>query len=96
MPQVYAVLSGIQEARFSNCTTTVKPLRSGQDRSAQPSQTANHPRENQTLLQLRVLCFCFLQNGDVGIGVLPEGEEIPIRLTRGSLVAHRRLRAAEL
>ena len=28
------------------------------------------------LLQLRVLRLCFLQDGDVGVGVLPEGEEI--------------------
>src|SRR2546427_4496513 len=27
-------------------------------------------------LQLRVLRFCFLQDGDVGVGVFPEGEEV--------------------
>ena len=32
--------------------------------------------EGQRLLQLRVLCFRFLQDGDVGVGVFPEGEEI--------------------
>jgi hypothetical protein len=30
------------------------------------------------LLQLRVLCFRLLQDGDVGIGVFPEGEEVLI------------------
>jgi hypothetical protein len=30
-------------------------------------------------LQLRVLRFGFLQDGDVGVGVFPEGEEILIR-----------------
>jgi hypothetical protein len=30
------------------------------------------------LLQLRVLGFGFLQDGDVGVGVLPEGEEVLI------------------
>ena len=28
------------------------------------------------LLQLRVLCFGFFEDRDVGIGVFPEGEEI--------------------
>ena len=32
--------------------------------------------EGQRLLQLRVLCFRFLQDGDVGVGVFPEREEI--------------------
>jgi hypothetical protein len=31
------------------------------------------------LLQLRVLRFSFLQDGNVGVGVSPEGEEIPVR-----------------
>jgi hypothetical protein len=30
------------------------------------------------LLQLRVLCPDFLQDGDAGVGVFPEGEEILI------------------
>jgi hypothetical protein len=34
------------------------------------------------LLQLRVFHFCFLQDGDVGIGVFPEREEVLI-LTAG-------------
>ena len=28
------------------------------------------------LLQLRVFCFRFLQDGDVWVGIFPEGEEI--------------------
>ena len=47
-------------------------------------------------LQLRVLGFGLLVDGDVGIGVFPEGEEILIRLACGGLVAHHHLRAAEL
>ena len=30
-------------------------------------------------LQLRVLCFGLLQDGDVGVGVFPEGEEPLLR-----------------
>jgi hypothetical protein len=30
----------------------------------------------QELLQFRVFGFCFLEDGDVGVGVLPEFEEI--------------------
>src|SRR5271165_167919 len=46
--------------------------------------------------QLGVLGFGLLVDGDIGIGVFPEGEKILIRLARGSLVAHHHLRAAEL
>jgi hypothetical protein len=35
-------------------------------------------RDNTCSLQLRVLRLGLLQNGDVGIGVFPEGEEIQI------------------
>ena len=36
-------------------------------------------RQYEWLLQLRVLCFGFLQDGDVRVGVLPQREEILIR-----------------
>src|ERR1700686_978898 len=39
------------------------------------------------LLQLRVLRFGFLQDGDVGIGVFPEGDEILIALAGFDRVA---------
>ncbi len=41
----------------------------------------------QGLLQLRVLRFGFLQDGDVGVGVFPEGEKILVRCFRFSGVA---------
>src|SRR5271165_3375869 len=44
--------------------------------------------------QLGVLGFGLLQDGDVGIRVFPEGEEILIRLANGVLVAHHHLRSA--
>src|SRR5208283_2492843 len=34
------------------------------------------------LLQFRVLCLCLLENGNVGVGVFPEGEEILIGCAR--------------
>ena len=37
------------------------------------------------LLQLRVLRLGFLQDGDVGVGVLPEGEEVLVRSLRFDL-----------
>ncbi len=46
--------------------------------------------------QLGVLGFGLLVDGDVGIGVFPEGEKILIRLARPSLVTHHVLRAAKL
>ena len=36
------------------------------------------PFQLQSLLQLRVLGFGLFQDGDVGVGVLPEGEEISV------------------
>src|ERR1039458_6709946 len=44
-------------------------------------------RASRGLPQLGVLGFGLLVDGDVGIGVFPEGEEILIRLARGRLVA---------
>jgi hypothetical protein len=38
-------------------------------------------------LQLRVLCLGFLQDGDVGIGVLPEGEEVLVGFVAGERVS---------
>jgi hypothetical protein len=35
-------------------------------------------RSRHMLLQLRVFGLRLFQNGDVGVGVLPEGEEIPV------------------
>jgi hypothetical protein len=39
-------------------------------------------------MQPGVLGFDLFVDGDVGIGVFPEREELLIRLARGSLVAH--------
>src|SRR5713101_1513234 len=39
------------------------------------------------LLQLRVLCFGLLKDGDVGIGVFPDGEEILVCTLRFGGVA---------
>jgi hypothetical protein len=50
----------------------------------EPSDTSDaNVAAARSLLQLRVLRFGFLQDGDVGIGVCPEGAEnrIPIRPT---------------
>jgi hypothetical protein len=41
-------------------------------------QTASDEAELSPLLQLRVLRLSLLQNGDVGVGVLPESEEVLI------------------
>jgi hypothetical protein len=48
------------------------------------------------LSQLSVLSFGLLVDRDVGIGILPQREEILIRLARGRSVAHHHLCAAEL
>src|SRR5262245_19413512 len=40
----------------------------------------------ERLLQLRVLCLGFFQDGDVGVGVFPEGEEILVSLASFGLV----------
>ena len=40
------------------------------------------PNERKPLLQLRVLRLGLLQDGDVGVGVFPEGEEILVGGTR--------------
>ena len=48
---------------------------------------------NRKLLQLRVLCFGFLQDGDVGVGVFPEGEEILIGGFRFGVVTREHTRA---
>jgi hypothetical protein len=42
------------------------------------------------LLQLRVLRFGFLQDGDVGVGVFPEREEILISGARPGRITHKR------
>jgi hypothetical protein len=39
------------------------------------------------LLQLRVLCSGLLQDGDVGVGVFPEGEEIFVGSLRFGAIA---------
>lgn len=48
------------------------------------------------LLQPSVLRFGLLVDGNVGISMFPEGKESLIRLPRGCLVAHYRLRTTEL
>jgi hypothetical protein len=50
------------------------------------------------LLQLRVLGFSFFQDGDIGIGVFPEGEEIFVRRERADAggVGIRRLQLRRL
>ena len=56
-----------------------------------------HPANSSgLLLQLGELRLGFLQNGDVGVGVFPESEEVLIRLERGGVVAHHGLGPAEL
>ena len=49
-----------------------------------------------SLAQLSVFGLGLLVDGDVGICFFPEGKEILIRLACGCLVAHHRLRAAQL
>ena len=48
------------------------------------------------LLELSVLCFGLLVDGDVGVGVVPEGEKILIRGLRLGPVALHGVGAAEL
>jgi hypothetical protein len=48
------------------------------------------------LLQLRVLCFRFLQDGDVGVGVFPDIEEILIRCPSLGGGASQRIRSPKL
>jgi hypothetical protein len=50
----------------------------------------------KSLLQLRVLSFGLLQNGDVGIGVFPEGEEIFVGGFRLGGIARHRIGATDL
>ena len=47
------------------------------------------------LLQLRILAFSLLQDGDVGVGILPEGKEILVSgdgANAGGIRARRRFR----
>ena len=46
-----------------------------------------------SLLQLRVLRLGFLQDGDVGVGVFPEGEEVLVNRARLGGVALKRVGA---
>src|SRR5713226_5109592 len=57
-------------------------------RTTRHGQSPRSYRSEQ-LLQLRVLCFGLLQDGDVGVGVFPEREEILIcRLGFGGVALH--------
>src|SRR5580693_4712587 len=47
-------------------------------------------------LKLRVLCLGFLQDGDVGVGVFPEGEEIFVGGAGVALVAREYVGASKL
>ena len=63
-------------------------------RSSASSESSGHAMAHEHsrgfgLLQLRVLSFGLLVDGDVGIGVFPEGEEVLIR--RAGLVASSRM-----
>ena len=53
-----------------------RKLGSGQMRLLARSPNLDHAECAIGLLQLRVLCFGFLQDGNVGVGVFPEREEI--------------------
>jgi len=50
----------------------------------------------QESLQLRVLCLGLLQDGDVGVGIFPEGEEVLVVLARTFLVAAKDSGSAQL
>src|SRR5438876_1281564 len=50
----------------------------------------------QASLQLRVLRLGFLQNGDVGVGVFPEGEEVLVRALCFCTVGCHRVGTSEL
>src|SRR5207249_10728213 len=54
------------------------------------------PRKDAELLQLPVLYLGFLQDGDVGVGVFPEREEILVRALRFGGVACHRVGTSEL
>jgi hypothetical protein len=58
-------------------------------------QTATREEVFQ-LLQLRVFCFGFLQDGNVGVGVFPEDEKILVCTLRLGGVAGQRVGASEL
>ena len=53
-------------------------------------------RKIELFLQPGVLGFGLLINGNIGIGVLPQIQESPVRLPPRGFVAHHLLRAAEL
>jgi len=50
----------------------------GQVSSSNPSQSKSLLGLTARLLQLRIFCFGLLEDGDVGVGVFPEGEEIVV------------------
>jgi hypothetical protein len=52
-------------------------------------------RETVGLLQFGVLCLCLFEDGDGGVGVLPQREEILIRGARLGRVAYHCIRPAE-
>jgi hypothetical protein len=51
---------------------------------------------HRQLVQIRVFCFSFLQDGDVRVSVLPEGEEILIGRFRFGRVALHGVGSADL
>ena len=54
------------------------------------------PPSSERLLQLRVLCLGFFEDGDIGVGVFPEGEEILVGSFRFGGVTGEGIRAGEL
>jgi len=65
------------------------------DTQPPPGTKVNCSADKQ-LLQLRVLGFRFLQDGDVGVGVFPEREEVLVWTLRFRGVARHRVGATDL
>ncbi len=64
-------------------------------RTTKKGQLRDRAEEESGLLQLRVLGFGLLQDGDVGVGIFPEGEEIFVGGECFGLVASERIRPAQ-
>src|ERR1039458_8275582 len=100
-------ISRFDSKRLLRGVNECSPVNNSYD--GQPPRHRSHPiwfyplsvdtkrrRRTLQLLQLRVLGLGLLQDGDVGVGVFPEGEEILVCSLRFGGIACHRIGASEL
>ena len=74
---------------------SLQPRASMLGRLARGSQRNRHARDQQPLLQLGVFSFRFFEDGNIGVGVLPEGEEVLIGAAAFRRITGHRVRARQ-